>query len=118
MAKRKSDDADLAKELGALAAHIGRALKAAKDSDEVQEIKHHAAASLRAAGGRIASAIEKARDSESVGKIKAQARKVVEIGKVKGKPTMENVGKNLSAGLRFVSQELDALADRLHKGGK
>jgi len=118
MAKKKTGDANLAKELGALAGHIGDALKAAKDSEELKVIKQDAAASLRAAGGRIVSALEKARDSESMSKIKAQAKKVVEIGKVKGKPTMENVGKNLSAGLRFVSQELEALADRLQKGGK
>ena len=112
---RKKTDADLGKELKSLVGHIGEALKAAKDSDEMKQIQRDAAASLRAAGSRIAATVDKARRSESVKKIKTQAGKVIEIGKTRGKPTMENVGKNLSDGLRFVSRELDALADRLKK---
>lgn len=118
MAKKNAGEPNLGKEVAALAGHIGRALKSAKDSEELKQLQRETAQGLRAAGGRIVSAVEKAKRSRSTKQIKAQANKVLEIAKDRGKPTMENVSKNLSAGLRFISQELEALADRLSKGGK
>ena len=94
---------------------MAKALKAAKNSEELKEIKEETFGGLRATGSRIVTALEKAKESDSLQDIKAQAQKVFDIGKSKGERTVGNVSENLALGLRRVSRELESLANRLNK---
>lgn len=116
MAKKKAAaELNLSKELAALASHIGKALKAAKDSAELRGIKEETLSGLRATGSRIVIALEKAKESDSLQDIKTQAKKVYDIGKIRTKHTVGNAGENLAIGLRHIGKELEALAERLIK---
>jgi hypothetical protein len=115
MAKKRALDSHLAKEVATLATHIGKALKAAKNSKEIREIKDEALGGLRATGSRIVTAFERAKESKEAQSIKAQAQKVYDASKMKTGSTVEGVSENFASGLRRISQELESLADRLGK---
>lgn len=114
--KRMGTKPNLTKEVAALADNIGKALKAAKSSAELKDLKEETLDSLRTASTRIVEALEKAKQSDSLRDIKDQAQKVYDIGKIKTQQTVGNIGGNLAFGLRRISRELDALADRISKG--
>lgn len=105
--KPSASTQEVVEELKQLGQQIGRALKAAWESPERQELEQEVREGLRTLGEQVDEALRAAREHLEAEGIPEQAQKV--LASVEKTPVVQEVREALLTGLRALNQELSRL---------